>query len=83
MNERKQPSLLDSAAETVLLLLIVIVLVMVPLLFCEWLARLALPMPVAATHDSEQSVDAQRKLLVKCLFGTLWLLAGVWAMLAN
>ncbi len=34
MNERKQPSLLDSAAETVLLLLIVAGILLVPLLLC-------------------------------------------------
>ena len=83
MNERKQPSLLDSAAETVFLLLIVIAIVMVPLLLCEWVARMALPVPVGATHESQQSVDEQRDLLVKFLFGSLWLLAGGWAMLAN
>ena len=83
MNEHKPPSLLDSAAETVLLLLIIAAILLVPLLLCEWVARLALPVPVGATYESRQSVDERRDLLVKFLFGILWLLAGSWAMLAN
>ena len=41
MNGRKQPSLLDSAAEIVSLLFIVVAFVLVPLLLCEWVVRLA------------------------------------------
>ncbi len=83
MNERKHPTLLDAAVETVFLLLIVIVIVMVPLLLCEWVARLALPTPVTGTHELQRSVDEQRDLLVKLFFSTLCLLAGGWVILAN
>lgn len=83
MNDRQRPSLLDSAAETVFLLLIVIGIVLVPLLLCEWIARLALPVPVGASRESQQSVDAHREWLAKWLFGLLWVVLGGWAMLAN
>jgi len=72
MNERQQPSLLDSAAETLFLLLIVVAIVLVPLLLCEWIARLAFPIPAAATPELRRSLTGQREALSKLLFGCLW-----------
>lgn len=79
MNERKQPSLLDSAAETVLLLLIIVIIVLVPLLFCEWLARLAFPIPVAATPEIQLSLTEQRESMTKLLFAFIWAFLIGWA----
>lgn len=79
MNERKQPSLLDSVAETVLLLLIVVVIVMVPLLLCEWVARLAFPIPVAATPETQRSLTEQRESMSKLLFALIWAFLIGWA----
>lgn len=78
MNERKEPSLLDSAAETVLLLLIVIAIAMVPLLLCEWGARMTFPIPVAATPEMQRSLTEQREALSKLLFTSLWAFLIGW-----
>jgi len=79
MNERKQPSLLDSAAETLFLLLIVAAIVLVPLLVCEWVARLAVPIPAAATLELRRSLTGQREALTKLLFACLWACLIGWA----
>lgn len=59
-SQTKQPTLLESAGEAVLLLLIVAVIAIVPLLACEFLARCALPLPVNGTPETQQAVAAQR-----------------------
>ena len=83
MNERKQPSLLDSAAETVLLLLIVAGILLVPLLLCEWVSRLAFPIPASATLEIQRSLTEQREALSKLLFACLWALLIGWAAVAS
>ena len=80
MNERKPPSLLDSAAETAFLLCLAVVIFAVPLLLCYWLARLALPLPADAPPELQNSLAARRDSLVKWLFGTVWLFFTIWAM---
>ncbi|MEQ2005251.1 MAG: hypothetical protein ABMA26_00525 [Limisphaerales bacterium] len=74
----KQPTLLESAGEVVLLLVIVAVIAVVPLLVCEWLAQIALPAPVNGTPEMRQAVAAQRESLAKVLFGLLWAVLGGW-----
>jgi len=83
MNERQQPSLLDSAAETLLLLLIVAAIVLVPLLLCEWVARLAFPIPAAATAEVQRSLTEQREALSKLLFACLWAILIGWAAVSS
>lgn len=83
MNEPKPPSLLDSAAETVLLLLIVAAIVLVPLLLCERVARLAFPIPVAATPEMQRSLTEQREALSKLLFACLWVFLIGWAVVSS
>lgn len=83
MNERKPPSLLDSAAETVLLLLIVAAILLVPLLLCEWVARMTFPIPVAATPEMRRSLTEQREALSKLLFASLWAFLIGWAAVSN
>jgi len=80
MHERKSPSLFESVAETALLLGLVVVMFAVPLLLCDWLARLALPIPADASPESQAAVTAQRDALVKWLFGSVCLVFTVWAM---
>ena len=75
-SQPKQPTLLESAGETVLLLLIVAVIAVVPLLVCEWLACVALPVPANGTPEMRQAVAAQREALAKMLFGLLWAVIG-------
>ncbi len=83
MNERKQPNLLDAVAETVLLLLIVVVIVMVPLLLCEWAARLAFPIPVPATPEMQRSLNEQRESMSKVLFAFIWAILIGWAVVSS
>ncbi|MEQ2008475.1 MAG: hypothetical protein ABMA26_16975 [Limisphaerales bacterium] len=83
MNERKQPSLFDAATETVLLLPIVVVIVMVPLLLCEWVARLAFPIPVAATPEMQRSLTEQRESMSKLLFAFIWAILIGWAVISS
>ena len=80
MNERKQPSLLDSVGEPALLLGLVVVMFAVPLLLCDWLARLVVPIPADASPELQAAVAAQRESLVKWLFGAVCLAFTVWAM---
>jgi hypothetical protein len=83
MNERKQPSLLDSVAETVLLLLILAAILLVPLLLCEWAARLAFPIPVAATPEVRRALTEQREGLSKLLFACLWVILIGWVAVSS
>lgn len=83
MNEHKQPGLLDSAAEIVFLLLIVTATVLVPLLLCEWVARLAFPIPAAATPEMQRSLTEQREALCKLLFACLWAILFGWAAVSS
>lgn len=83
MNERKPPSLLDSVAETVLLLLLVAAIVLVPLLLCECVARLAFPIPASATPEMQRSLVEQREALTKLLFACLWVFLIGWAAVAS
>lgn len=82
-SQPKQPTLLESAVEVVLLLAIVAVIAVVPLLVCEWLARIALPLPANGTPEARQAVDAQRESLTKVLFGLLWAVLGGWLILVG
>lgn len=77
-SQPKQPTLLESTGEVVLLLVIVAVVAILPLLVCEWLARLALPLPANRETEARQAVAAQRESLVKTLFGLLWAMFGGW-----
>jgi len=79
----KEPTLLDSAAEMLLLLVVVAVIAIVPLLVCEWLACIALPVPANGTPETQQAVAAQRESLVKVLFGLLWAVLGGWLILVG
>lgn len=79
-SQPKQPTLLESAGEFALLLVVLIVVAIVPLLICEWLARIALPLPANGTPAAQQAVDAQRESLVKVLFGLFWAVLGGWLM---
>lgn len=77
-SQPKQPTPLESAGEMLLLLAVVAVIAIVPLLVCEWLARIALPVPVTATPETHQAVATQREALAKVLFGLLWAVLGGW-----
>ena len=74
----KHQTLLESVGEAVLLLVVVAVIAVVPLLVCEWLARVALPVPANATPETEQAATTQRESLTKVLFGLLWAVLGGW-----
>jgi hypothetical protein len=75
-SQPKQPTLLESAGEFVLLLVVVAVIAIVPLLVCGWLARIVVPMPVNVTPEMQTAVAAQRESLTKVLFGLLWAVLG-------
>lgn len=77
-SQPNQPTLLESAGEAMLLLVIVAVIAIVPLLVCEWLARIALPLPANGTPETQQAVTAQRESLAKMLFSLLWAVLGGW-----
>lgn len=77
-NQPKQPTLLESAGEVVLLLAVVVVIAVVPMLVCEWLAGVALPVPANGTFEARQAVTARRESLAKVLFGLLWAVLGGW-----
>lgn len=77
-SQAKQPTLLESAGEVVLLLAVVTVIAIVPLLVCEFLARCALPLPANGTPEMRTAVAAQRESLAKVLFGLLWAVLGGW-----
>jgi len=77
-SQPKQPTLLESAGEVVLLLVIVAVIAIVPLLICEWLARIALPLPADGTPEMQQAAAVQRESLAKVLFSLLWAVLGGW-----
>jgi len=83
MNEHKQPSLLGSAAEIAFLLLILTTIVLVPLLLCEWVARLAFPIPAAATAEVQRSLTEQREALSKLLFACFWAILIGWAAVSS
>lgn len=77
-SQPKQPTLLESAAEMLLLLIVVAVIAIVPLLVCEFLARCALPLPANGTPEMRTAVAAQRESLAKAMFGLLWAVLGGW-----
>ena len=77
-SQPKQPTFLESAGEVVLLLAVVAVIAIVPLLVCEWLACIALPLPANGTPEARQALAAQRESLAKMLFGLLWAVLGGW-----
>lgn len=77
-SQPKQPTLLESAGEVLLLLIIVTVIATVPLLVCEWLAHIALPVPADGTPETQQAVASQRESLAKVLFGLFWAVLGGW-----
>ena len=62
-SQAKQPTLLESAGEVVLLVVVLAVIAIVPLLVCEWLACIALPVPANGTPEARQAVAAQRESL--------------------
>ncbi len=77
-SQPKQPTLLESAGEFALLLVVLIVVAIVPLLICEWLARILLPLSANGTAETQQAVAAQQESLAKVLFGLLWAVIGGW-----
>lgn len=77
-SQPQQPTLLESAGEVVMLLVVVAVVAIVPLLICEWLARIVLPLSANGMAETQQAVAAQRESLAKVLFGLLWAVLGGW-----
>ncbi len=82
-SQPKQPTLLESAGEFVLLLAVVAAIAIVPLLVCEWLVCIALPVPVNGTPEARQALAAQRESLVKTLFGLFWAVLAGWLIIVG
>ena len=61
-----------------MLFIVVTVIAIVPLLVCERMACIALPVPVNGTLEARRAVDAQRESFVKTLFGLFWAVLGGW-----
>ncbi|MEQ2007750.1 MAG: hypothetical protein ABMA26_13220 [Limisphaerales bacterium] len=75
----KLPSAWETSFIFALLFMVLALAGAVVILVCEWLARLAVPLPIGATPELQQSVVAQRESVAMLIFGLLWALIIGWA----
>lgn len=75
----KRPSAWETVFMFALLFMVLALAGAAVILLCEWLARLAVPLPVGATPELQQSVAAQRESLAKLMFVLVWALIIGWA----